>query len=274
MSLTTGESGSNPTSEILFGKCAFLALAKQHLFVSYEGNLAGLPALNSGKGHRMAKKSLNSKDYDKLINTFAEKLWLVRELWLGIKEMKKQSQELPAVISQYPTFFACVYRSLVHDLYNGIFRLLDETKEAESLLKLLKKLSKNKPEIQNQEWLKELVVLEKELVRMLENDPTIKKITEYRHNVICHQNSQLIFDAKHSEEFYKKNNPSTNEIEVLLDSFGEILKKAALRASFSPLTSPETPIRSEIGEVFNKLANDLWSSSEGTSNIPIAATKD
>jgi hypothetical protein len=116
----------------------------------------------------------------------------------------------------------------------------------ESLVKLLRKRATDKPKIENEEWEEKLVILEKDLVREIENHPTLEKIKNYRDNVMCHQNSRLIFDPEFSKEFYEQNNPKPDEIESLLYSLSTILKKAAMRASFSPLTFPNTPIRSEI----------------------------
>jgi hypothetical protein len=205
----------------------------------------------------MSKKTLNAEEYDRLIDTFAQKLWLTHELWLGIREFREQLKEQKSVNSAYPVFWSWVYRSLVHELYNSLCALMvDKSAEVESLVKLLGKRAGDKPKIANEQWAEKLVILEKDLVREIENHPVLEKIKKYRNNVMCHHNFRLIFDSEFLKEFYEKNNPSPHEIESLLNSVGGILKKAAMRASFSPLTLPNTPIRSEIKRLFSILSQE------------------
>jgi hypothetical protein len=203
----------------------------------------------------MSKKTLNAEEYDRLIDTFAQKLWLIHELWLGIQELREQLKEERTVNSEYPIFWSWVYRSLVHELYNSLCLLIiDKSAEVESLVKLLGKRAADKPKIANEQWAEKLVVLEKDLVREIENHPVLEKIKKYRDNVMCHLNSRLIFDDEFLKEFYEKNNPNPDEIESLLSSVGRILKKAAIRASFSPSTLPNTAIKSEIKKLFSILS--------------------
>lgn len=203
----------------------------------------------------MSKKSLNLDEYDKLIDTFAGQLWLLRELWMGIQGLREQLTLHPDVLSEYATFWGWVYRGWVHDLYAGIFRLVDESNGVESLVKLLKKESEHKPDIANKEVQENLVKEEREIIKTIKSNPTVIRIKKYRHEIMAHLSSQMALDETYSAEFYSKN-ITPNEIESLLNSLGEFLKKAARRGTFQPSTLPRTPIKSEVRKIFDKLAQD------------------
>ncbi len=215
----------------------------------------------------MSKKNISIEEYDKLIDKFAQELWLLRELWVGIKELRKQLRSHPTLRSDYGTFWEWAYRGLIHELYNGIFRFIDESNGVVSLMKLLKKEPKFKPEVANKELLADIIKEERDIIKIIENNQTAIKIKKYRHEILAHLNSQMVLDELYSAEFRLQNNLSENEIESLLNSFGEFLKKAARRGTFQPCTLPVTPFKSELRKMFSKLAQDSNdATAENTSN--------
>jgi|GEM_PF-4241987 len=202
----------------------------------------------------MAKTQLSQEDYDKLIDAFALELWFLRERWEGIKALRHCNQNSFPTWKIYHRFFDSIYRSFVYDFYTSICRLVsDETKEVESMIKLLKKAEKNKPEVVDKKRNSQLVVAEKKLTELLNKNPTMKKIKNQRDNLLAHRNSKLLFDEKANEDFRKQNNPSPEEIETLLGIFHEVLTGMATRATFYPLTDPDVSIKQQIKDVFSAL---------------------
>ncbi len=213
----------------------------------------------------MKKKTLNAQEYDTLLDAFAQKLSSIRELWFGIKELKEQAQKHPTVKSEYLVFLGNVYQCFLHELYNRIYALVDENDKVESVIKLLKNEPKNKPEIEHEEWAEHVAKIEKESVDRIKNDPTFKKIRDYRNKVVCHNNSQLIFDVEFSERFFNENGITFEEVGAFLDSLWGVLTATALRSDGWPQTLPKhriglelykIPIQLEIKKIFSVLAQE------------------
>lgn len=199
----------------------------------------------------MSKKPLNLQDYDHLIEMFAQELWLLRELWLGIEEIRRQFNDKPNVFKQFPRFFDWNYRSKVHELYTRIYKLIDKNGDVESLLKLLNLNSKFKPKIGGKQ--DKFNNLELEFSNKLETLEAVIKLKKYRNNILTHRNSLLIFNKQKETEFRKVNNIQPNEIEELFDFLEVILKILSKRGTFHPLVLPQTNIREEIKEIFIRL---------------------
>jgi hypothetical protein len=85
-------------------------------------------------------------------------------------------------------------------------------------------------------------------------------------NFLAHRNSQLLFDEKANEEFRKQNNPSPEEIEMLLEILHEVLTGMANRATFYPLTDPDTSIKHQIKDIFSVLDKKNYLDSQGNLN--------
>ncbi len=207
----------------------------------------------------MSRVALSRESYDKLIDAFAQQLWFLRERWAGIKALRNVNQRHFSVWAKYHRFFDSVYRSFVYDFYIGICRLVvDDTKGVESMLKLLKKSAANKPEVTDKKQNDRLILEEIQLVGQIKNNPTLNKIKDQRDYLLAHRNSNLLFDEGLADQFHKQNNPSSNEIDILMNStLDSILTKMACRASFCPLTCPDTSIRREIEEVFSIIDKEL-----------------
>ncbi|MBS0625885.1 MAG: hypothetical protein JSS32_07540 [Verrucomicrobia bacterium] len=202
----------------------------------------------------MPKYQLSLDDYNKLINAFAQDLWLLRERWRGIKALRDVNKNHFSVWKKYHRFFDSVYRSFVYDFYVGICRLaIDDTKGVESMLKLLKKPAKNKPTIEDKQQADQLLLEEALLIQKIKKNQTLKKIEEQRNNFLAHKNSNLLFNDEFSSQFREENNPSSQEIDSLMNFLDVVLTKMAVRGSFIPLTVPTTSIRSEIEEIFSFL---------------------
>ena len=76
----------------------------------------------------LSKTQLSQKDYDKLIDAFAQQLWLLRERWIGIKALRDVNKRFFSAWTKHHRFFDSVYRSFVCDFYVGICRLvIDDT---------------------------------------------------------------------------------------------------------------------------------------------------
>jgi HEPN superfamily AbiU2-like protein len=226
----------------------------------------------------MAKNQLSQQDYDHLIDSFAQQLWFLRERWEGIKALRAGNQRFfTSVWTSYHRFLDSAYRSFVYDFYVGICRLvIDDNKDVESISKLLKKSGIKKPEIADKKRADQLTFEENELFSLIKNNITIKKIKNQRDYLLAHQNSNLLFDKESADQFRNENNPSPNEIDLLMDTVDEpspneidllmdtvdeVLTKMARRASFYPSTTPNTSIKREIEEIFFNLKQSLMGKS-------------
>lgn len=199
----------------------------------------------------MSKKQLSQSDYDHLIGRFAQQLWFLRERWKGIMGLRDVNKGFLSIWAKYRQFFDSVYRSFVYDFYVGICRLvIDDTKGVESMIKLLKKKLENKPKMTDEARSRVLVLKEMQLIAQIKENRTIQKIKNQRDCFLAHQNSDLLFDEEGAGRFRKENNPSPEEIDLLMHTLDEILTQMASRASFYPLTAPNTSIRREIEEIF------------------------
>ncbi len=193
---------------------------------------------------------ISQKDYDKLIDAFAQQLWFLRERWEGIKALRDVNKRFTSTWSKYHRFMNSTYRSFVYDFYVGICRLVvDDTKGVESMIRLLKKPPENKSVMTDKKRDK--------LINKIKNNTTIKKIKNQRDFLLAHQNSNLLFDEEFISQFRKLNNPSPDEIELLMNILDDILTQMACLASFYPKTTPDTPIKREIEEVFSILDKEF-----------------
>ena len=124
----------------------------------------------------MTKKYLSQQNYDHLIDSFAQQLWFIRERWVGIKALRTANHSyFDTTWTLYHRFFDSVYRTFIHDFYIGICRLtIDDSKEVESMVKLLKKQSSHKPAVGSRT--KQLNLEDKELLKQILNNPTLIKI--------------------------------------------------------------------------------------------------
>lgn len=202
----------------------------------------------------MNKSKLSQKEYDHLIDSFAQQLWFLRERWEGIKILLKYNKKNFPIWQKYHRFFESVYRSFVYDFYIGIFRLvLDKNKQVESMIKVLKMNTEKKPKINDNKRAEEIFIKEQQLAQQIEDHPTLKKILNHRNYLLAHQNSNFLFNNDQAERFRSINNPSQDEIEGLIAMLDDILKKMSIRGTFCPITSPDTSITNELEEIFQNL---------------------
>lgn len=199
----------------------------------------------------MSKTPPLQEDYDKLIETFAQQLWFLRERWEGIKALRDVNKSFFSVWIAYPRFFESVYRSFVYDFYIGVCRLvLDDTKRVESMMKLLKKPQKSKPEITDKTRAHQFALKEIQLIAQIKSNATLQKIKNQRDFLLAHQNSNLLFDETEAGLFRQRNNPSPEEVDLLMHDLDEMLTQMASCASFYPRTTPDMSIKHDIKEIF------------------------
>lgn len=135
--------------------------------------------------------------------------------------------------------------------------VIDDNKDVESIFKLLKKSGIKKPEVADKKRADLLAFEENELMSLIKNNITLKKIKNQRDYLLAHQNSDLLFDKESTDQFHNENNPSPEEIGLLMDTVDRILTKMASRATFYPLTAPDTSITREINEIFSILNQEF-----------------
>lgn len=123
------------------------------------------------------------------------------------------------------------------------------------MIKLLKKIPTQKPEIP--ERAKQLAHEDAELTKLLKNNVTLSKIKKKRDSLLAHQNLSLLFNVAENDQFRKDTNQSPEEIDALIDTLDGILIQMATRASFIPLTAPNTSQGREIKDIFEALATTL-----------------
>lgn len=188
-------------------------------------------------------------DYEKLVDALGREIASLYEKCGALREIIQQSSEHAETYKQFGTFFYMFYLHCYHEIYHGIACLLDETKGAVSIIKLLQIKDKDKPAARA-----ELLTIEKEFVEKIKKNVTAKKIKEFRHNKLGHRNKQLTLDTTLEKKFREKNKIEIDDIEVLLHLIGSAIQRASERAGFHILTLPITSIRIEISNIFELLS--------------------
>ncbi|MBX9922485.1 MAG: hypothetical protein K2Y01_00100 [Rhabdochlamydiaceae bacterium] len=188
-------------------------------------------------------------DYEKLIDSLGREIAVLYEICGGLRELVDQTKSYPEQYEKFKTFFYITYRSWYHEVYHGVSRLIDTSKGAVSLIKLLKTEEKDKPTGR-----RELQKIEKELSKRIEENEIAKKMKNFRDKKLGHKNKQLVLNAVLANQFFEENQLNLDDVEALLHVLGDALKKASERSSFRILTLPVTPIRAEIRNLFEHLS--------------------
>lgn len=191
------------------------------------------------------KMYFNKKTFSIEINKLGEELSNLEINILALRELIDQINVNPEIYRKYKEFLFLMYKNFYDNTIHSIFRLIDHNKDTLSIVNIL-----NKHVLIGDAHSE----LEKKVLAEIQENDFFKKIKLNRNNLQAHLNRKTSINKEKNEKmmldckFYFKAS--------LL--FLDLLKKALLIISERSdipiiLLSPNTSIKREIREVFQKL---------------------
>lgn len=177
--------------------------------------------------------------YKKQLETLELELASLFEVFGGLIELIQQIEIYPNIYQKFGSFLGWIYKTFYHELYHGIYRLIDETKGVLSITRLLR-------DVKAQELVK--AVLED-----ICNNKISKKVKKFREDKLGHTNKELILNSAKLNKFREETTLELYDMEELLYSSASALEKLSAQIRVPIYIFTPTPIRVQIADLFERL---------------------